>query len=221
MAAVDWFAPEVAAPPIRRPPRPRALVPRRRAEGRRLRGGIFWISAFAVLLVGVVALNVAVLRMNMSVNKLNQQQLELQAQNARSRPRSRCRLVASDRAGRAPLGLTPAQAATRATSTSRRSRARWPGRSTRASGSSSSASCSRSPHCSRGRRGSGPSGPVASAMAQVQTKATVVLPAGRGTIFDSMGARSRSASRRRRCSPTRVRSAVRAPRRALRRASSV
>jgi cell division protein FtsL len=35
-----------------------------------------------VLLVGVVAVNVAVLRMNMRVNDLNQQQLDLQGQNA-------------------------------------------------------------------------------------------------------------------------------------------
>ena len=115
MAAVDWFAPEVAAPPIRRPPRPRPralAVPRRRAEGRRLRGGIFWISAFAVLLVGVVALNVAVLRMNMSVSKLNQQQLELQAQNATlaSQVSSAGSSLRIEQAARR-LGLTPAQAA--------------------------------------------------------------------------------------------------------------
>jgi cell division protein FtsL len=47
----------------------------------RLTGGIFWISAFAVLLAGVVALNVAVLRVNMYVNDLSKQQAELQAQN--------------------------------------------------------------------------------------------------------------------------------------------
>ena len=82
MAAVDWFTAEVAAPPVRRAPRsrPRA-VPRRRAEGRRLTGGIVWISAFAVLLAGIVALNVAVLRVNMTLNDLNKKQLELQAQN--------------------------------------------------------------------------------------------------------------------------------------------
>jgi cell division protein FtsL len=83
VAAVDWFATEVAPAPVRRPPRtrPRA-VPRPRREGRRLTGGIVWISAFAVLLAGVVALNVAVLRTNMALNDLNKQQLELQAQNA-------------------------------------------------------------------------------------------------------------------------------------------
>jgi cell division protein FtsL len=82
MAALDWFAPEVAAPPVRRarPARPRA-APRRRAEGRRLTGGIVWISLFAVLLAGIVAVNVAVLRSNMALNDLNKQQLELQAQN--------------------------------------------------------------------------------------------------------------------------------------------
>jgi cell division protein FtsL len=83
MAALDWFAAEsAAAPPVRRAPRPKPhAVPRRRPQGRRLTGGIVWISAFAVLLAGVVALNVAVLRVNMALNDLNKQQLELQAQN--------------------------------------------------------------------------------------------------------------------------------------------
>jgi hypothetical protein len=82
MAAVDWFANESAAPPVARPPRPRAVArPRQRAQGRRLTGGIFWISAFGVLLAGVVAVNVAVLRVNIRLNDLNKQQLQLQAQN--------------------------------------------------------------------------------------------------------------------------------------------
>jgi hypothetical protein len=77
MAAVDWFATDVA-PPVRR--RPRAVT-RPRAQGRRLTGGIAWISAFAVLLAGVVALNVAVLRVNMALDDLNTKQVDLQAQN--------------------------------------------------------------------------------------------------------------------------------------------
>jgi len=81
VAAVDWFAADVAAaPPARRPPRS-VTRPRPRAQGRRLTGGIVWISAFAVLLAGVVALNVAVLRLNMSLDDLNKQQVDLQAQN--------------------------------------------------------------------------------------------------------------------------------------------
>ena len=82
MAAVDWFPNEVAAQPARRAPRarPRA-APRRRTEGRRLTGGIVWISLFAVLLAGVVALNVAVLRANIALNNENQKQLQLQSEN--------------------------------------------------------------------------------------------------------------------------------------------
>jgi hypothetical protein len=84
MAALDWFPNEVAvpAPPARRP-RPRA-VPRTRArrQPRRLRGGVAWIVAFAVVLAGVVALNVAVLRVNMQVSRLDSEQIELQGQNA-------------------------------------------------------------------------------------------------------------------------------------------
>jgi len=84
MAALDWFAPDVAPPPPHpaRRPRPSAKPrPRTRPRGRRVTGGIVWISAFAVLLAGVVAINVAVLRVNMRLNDLNQEQLQLQAQN--------------------------------------------------------------------------------------------------------------------------------------------
>ena len=83
MAALDWFAQDtVAVPaPVRRRP-PRAVPgPRVRAR-RRVRGGIAWIVAFGVVLAGVVALNVAVLRVNMQVSRLDRTQLELQAQNA-------------------------------------------------------------------------------------------------------------------------------------------
>jgi cell division protein FtsL len=114
MAAVDWFATDVAAPPVRRPrARPQSVPrPRKRAQGRRLTGGIVWISAFAVLLAGVVALNVAVLRLNMTVNHLNQQQLDLQAQNATlasqvSSAGSSLRIEQTARR----LGLAPAPAA--------------------------------------------------------------------------------------------------------------
>ena len=79
MAALDWFG-EVTAPAPRpvRQPRPRA---RPRAQ-RRVRGGIAWIAAFAIVLAGVVALNVVVLQLNMQVSRLDKAQIELQAQNA-------------------------------------------------------------------------------------------------------------------------------------------
>lgn len=113
MAAVDWFANEVAAQPARRAPRPQSrAAPRRRTEGRRLTGGIVWISLFAVLLAGVVALNVAVLRANIALNNENQKQLQLQSEN-----QTLASLVSS--AGSSlriqqaahRLGLVPAQAA--------------------------------------------------------------------------------------------------------------
>jgi cell division protein FtsL len=114
MAALDWFATEVAAAPERRAApraRPRA-VPRRRAEGRRLTGGIVWISLFAVLLAGIVAVNVAVLRSNMALNDLNKQQLELQAQNQtlQSQVSSAGSSLRIEQVARR-LGLVPAPAA--------------------------------------------------------------------------------------------------------------
>jgi Septum formation initiator. len=113
MAALDWFAAEVAETPVRRAPRPRPrAIPRRRAEGRRLTGGIVWISLFAVLLAGIVALNVAVLRSNMALNDLNKQQLELQAQNQtlQSQVSSAGSSLRIEQVARR-LGLVPAPAA--------------------------------------------------------------------------------------------------------------
>jgi cell division protein FtsL len=114
VAAVDWFASEVAAPaPARRPrPKPQSVPrARRRAQGVRLTGGILWISAFAVLLAGVVALNVAVLRVNMNVNDLSKQQADLQAQNQAlsSRLSSAGSSIRIEQAARR-LGLVPAPA---------------------------------------------------------------------------------------------------------------
>jgi cell division protein FtsL len=84
MATLDWFAAEtaVAAPAPARRTRAAAAAPRRRAHPRRLRGGILWISLFALLLTGVVAVNVAVLRAHVAVNQLDKQQLQLQQENS-------------------------------------------------------------------------------------------------------------------------------------------
>ncbi|HVS84615.1 MAG TPA: hypothetical protein VHD91_03185 [Gaiellaceae bacterium] len=43
--------------------------------------GVAWIVAFAVLLLGVVAVNVAALQANVSVHRLEDQRAELRAQN--------------------------------------------------------------------------------------------------------------------------------------------
>jgi hypothetical protein len=89
MAAVDWFAPaEVAepapAPRKRRPAARRPAAPvrsRRRHAHRRVRAHIVWMVLFALLLSGVVAVNVAVLRAHVAVTKLDEQRAQLQAQN--------------------------------------------------------------------------------------------------------------------------------------------
>jgi cell division protein FtsL len=92
VAAVDWFGVAAPAPVPARPPRSRARPaaapparaaarPQRRVAPRRLTGGIVWISVFAVLLTGIVALNVAVLRLNMNVSRLDKQEIQLRAEN--------------------------------------------------------------------------------------------------------------------------------------------
>ena len=89
MAAVDWFAhAEVAeptpAPRRRRAParRPAASVrSRRKPTQRRVRGHIVWMILFALLLFGVVAVNVAVLRAHVAVSQLDDERAKLEARN--------------------------------------------------------------------------------------------------------------------------------------------
>jgi cell division protein FtsL len=61
--------------PVRRAPR---VVQRQR----RMTGGIVWIAIVAALLAGVVSTNVAVLRLNMKLDRLGRERSELRAQNA-------------------------------------------------------------------------------------------------------------------------------------------
>lgn len=88
MAAVDWFAhAEVAEPvtaPRRRTPARRPAAPvrsRRKATQRRVRGHIVWMTLFAILLFGVVALNVAVLRAHVAVSRLGDERARIEAHN--------------------------------------------------------------------------------------------------------------------------------------------
>jgi cell division protein FtsL len=62
-------------------PRPQAR-PARRAAPRPRVVGVVWIVAIAVLLAGVVAMNVAVLRLNMTLDRLGRDQNDLRAANA-------------------------------------------------------------------------------------------------------------------------------------------
>jgi cell division protein FtsB len=75
----------VVAPARTRPqakPRPKAK-PRTRARRRtRSHGAILWIVISAVLLAGVVFVNLAVLRLNLSLDKAMQERTNLRANNA-------------------------------------------------------------------------------------------------------------------------------------------
>ena len=90
MAAVDWFARAEVAEPVRAPRRPARrpaqrpasrVRSRRKSTQRRVRGHIVWMILFALLLSGVVAVNVAVLRAHVAVSQLDQQREKLEARN--------------------------------------------------------------------------------------------------------------------------------------------
>jgi cell division protein FtsL len=119
MAALDWFAQAEVAEPLRAPRRrqkparrPAASVrSRRKATQRRVRGHIVWMILSALLLFGVVAVNVAVLRAHVAVSKLDQKRAQLEAKNqalqsALSAANSAPRIEAAARR----LGLVPASA---------------------------------------------------------------------------------------------------------------
>jgi cell division protein FtsL len=94
--------------PILARPRPRRAatsVPRRR-----LAGSVVWIVVLAVLLVGIVALNVAVLRLNMQIEQLGEQRVRLEAENAllSSKVSSTVAPACIEQKARTKLGLQPA-----------------------------------------------------------------------------------------------------------------
>ena len=67
----------IAPEPVVRP-RPRT----RTRTKKRARGGILWIVVSGILLAGVVFVNVAVLRLNLSLDSTNGERSKLLAQNA-------------------------------------------------------------------------------------------------------------------------------------------
>jgi cell division protein FtsL len=62
-------------------PAPRT-APRAVRRERRVTGGVLWIGVVAALLAGVVATNVAVLRLNMKLDRLGRERADLRAQTA-------------------------------------------------------------------------------------------------------------------------------------------
>jgi cell division protein FtsL len=108
MAAWAPSARAEPAPLVRPRPRPRRVATR--VAERRLAGGVLWIMLLGVLLVGVVALNVAVLRLNMQLEELSQRRLELEAENAllTSNVSAAMAPTRTERLARTKLGLQPA-----------------------------------------------------------------------------------------------------------------
>lgn len=90
MSAVEsWFAPAAVAEPLprQRPQRRTAARTKPKPKQRqwrafRVRASLVWMAIFAVLLVGVVAVNVAVLRAHVSVTDLDNKISQLQQGNA-------------------------------------------------------------------------------------------------------------------------------------------
>jgi cell division protein FtsL len=107
-AAVAKPARRTARPQPRAAPRP---SPRRAARSKGVAGGVVWIVCVTALLGGVVALNVAVLRLNVQLDGLAREKHELRAGNGELASR----LAATEASGRIQalarkrLGLVPAE----------------------------------------------------------------------------------------------------------------
>jgi cell division protein FtsL len=84
LASLSHAQSSIVDPVVR--PRPRAK-PKTRTKTRkrtqaRARGGILWIVVSGILLTGVVFVNVAVLRLNLSLDSTNSERTKLRAENA-------------------------------------------------------------------------------------------------------------------------------------------
>jgi cell division protein FtsL len=106
-----WAGAAHAAPRPRVEPRVRT-APRTRPATPRLRvaGGVLWIALFALLLTGIVAMNVAVLRLNMSLDKRTRDRAQIRGENAalQSRLSSSAAAPVIQSLARRKLGLEPA-----------------------------------------------------------------------------------------------------------------
>jgi cell division protein FtsL len=86
LASLSHAQSTVAEPVVRPRPRPRTKPKtktrtRKRTQSR-ARGGILWIAVSGILLAGVVFVNVAVLRLNLSLDSANSERTKLRAENA-------------------------------------------------------------------------------------------------------------------------------------------
>jgi cell division protein FtsL len=81
MSTVSHVSASAVVEPVVRP-RPRSKPKSRKRAEARTRGGILWIAISGILLAGVVFVNVAVLQLNLSLDKTNSERSKLLADNA-------------------------------------------------------------------------------------------------------------------------------------------
>ena len=72
---------EVAAPRARQRPRSKPVAARRHRPVNPLRSGVVWIVLVGALLAGLVALNVAVLQLNVRLDKVGRERIDLRTDN--------------------------------------------------------------------------------------------------------------------------------------------
>ena len=106
--------PQRSAQPARRAagkPRPK---PRAAAKPRPLAGSVVWIVVLGALLAGVVAVNVAVLQLNLSLDRLGRERVQLRADNASLSAQLSSASAAAriETQARGRLGLVPADPGT-------------------------------------------------------------------------------------------------------------
>jgi cell division protein FtsL len=84
LASLSHAQSSIVDPVVRPRPRtrPKTRTKTRKRTQARARGGILWIVVSGILLTGVVFVNVAVLRLNLSLDSTNSERTKLRAENA-------------------------------------------------------------------------------------------------------------------------------------------
>jgi uncharacterized protein HemX len=82
LASLSHAQSSIAEPVVRPRPRTKPSTKTRKRSQTRARGGILWIAVSGILLAGVVFVNVAVLRLNLSLDSTNSERTKLRAENA-------------------------------------------------------------------------------------------------------------------------------------------